>query len=62
MALCASLFVFAAWRSGRPADPARVRMIPWMMIVIICGAVFMLLLAHVFNLFGIETGGGLRRF
>ena len=53
------LFVFAAWRTKTEPDPAKgPRMIPWTLIAITSGLFVILLLAHVFNLFGIETGRG----
>jgi len=61
MIAVACLFVLAAWRSGKPAEPGRVRLIPWTLIMVFAGGVFMLLLAHFFSLFGIETGRGFMR-
>ena len=48
---------FAGWRSSLPANPAKgPRMIPWMMIVL-AGAVWILvMLVHLANLIGLETG------
>jgi hypothetical protein len=62
MALCAALFAFAAWRAGRPTEPPKVRMIPWTPLTILIGAMFLFLLAHVFTLFGFETGQMMNRF
>lgn len=62
MALTAGLFTLAAWRSGKPAEPGKVRLIPWTLIMVFAGGFFMLLLAHLFGHFGIETGGGFMRF
>lgn len=61
MAVIAALFALAAWRSGKPAEPGRVRLIPWTLIMVVAGGVFMLVLAHFFSLFGIETGQGFGR-
>lgn len=57
MAAGIAAFVFCAWRSGRPADPARgPRMIPWTLLML-ASAVFVLTLgAHLLGFFGIETG------
>lgn len=62
MALTACLFAFTAWQSGRPPKPPKVRMIPWMIITLMLGALFMFLFAHVFTLFGFETGQMFNRF
>ena len=61
MAGCAFLVVISAWRAGKPAEPPRVRMVPWTLIMVVAAGVFILLLAHVFSLFGLETGQGFMR-
>lgn len=61
MIAAAALVVVAAWRSGKPAEPGRVRLIPWTLIMIFAAGFFMLLLAHFFGHFGIETGRGFMR-
>lgn len=61
MALNAALFVLSAWRASLPSKPPKVRMIPWTLITIVLGAVFVLLLANLFSLFGFETGQGFPR-
>jgi hypothetical protein len=61
MAATAALFALAAWRSGKPAEPGRIRLIPWTLIMVFSGGFFMLLLAHLFGHFGIETGRGFMR-
>lgn len=37
------------------------RLIPWGLVMVLTGGVFMLLLANFFSLFGIETGQGFMR-
>jgi len=61
MVIAAGLFILAAWRSGKPAEPGQVRLIPWTLIMVVTGGFFMLLLAHFFGHFGIETGRGFMR-
>jgi amino acid transporter len=51
------LFALSFWRSALPADPLRPRLMPWRAIMIFSGAVALLMLVHLVNLFGIETGG-----
>ena len=62
MAANAGLFALTAWRASRPSEPPKVRMIPWTLLTILLGAIFLFLLAHLFGHFGIETGQGFRRF
>lgn len=62
MAATAGLFTFAARRGGRPSDPLRPRMVPWTLVAIIAGAFFILLLAHLFSLMGLEPQNRLSRF
>ncbi len=62
MALDAALFVFAARRGGRPSDPLRPRMVPWTPLAILAGVAFILLLAHLFALMGLEPQNRLSRF
>tara|TARA_R110002110_G_scaffold78623_2_gene206060 strand:+ start:110 stop:328 length:219 start_codon:yes stop_codon:yes gene_type:complete len=63
MAVGALVFAFAAWRTKHPADPAKgPRLIPWTLIAVTCGLLLILLAAHIFNLYGIETGRGRGRF
>jgi len=58
-----ALFLFAGWRSGRPADPVRgPRLIPWTLICIGLAVFMLLLLAHLLSFFGIETGQRIRTF
>ena len=61
MVAAAAVFAAAAWRSNKPAQPGRVRLIPWTLIMIFSAGFFMLLLAHFFGHFGIETGRGFMR-
>lgn len=62
MALDAALFAFAARRGSRPSDPLRPRMVPWTLVAILAGALFILLLAHLFALMGLEPQNRLSRF
>lgn len=57
-AVCmAALAVFAGWRGARPPDLVRgVRMMPWRPIMVACGMVALMLLVHVVNLLGFNTG------
>lgn len=50
------LFFYGSWRSAQPADPLKPRLIPWRPILMVSGVVALLMLAHLVNLFGFETG------
>lgn len=50
------LFLYGSWRSAQPADPLNPRLIPWRPILMVSGVVALLMLAHLVNLFGFETG------
>ena len=58
IAIFGSIFALAAWRSSRPSNPAKVRMIPWTMVAIISATFAIILMIHLASLFGIESGGG----
>ena len=52
-----ALAVFAGWRGARPPDLARgVRMIPWRGIMLFSAAGVLLMLVHVVNMLGFQTG------
>ena len=61
MAVAAALFALAAWRSDKPSNPLKPRLIPWTPLALISGVFFLMLLTHVFSLFGLETGQRLMR-
>jgi hypothetical protein len=52
----ALLFAYASWRSAQPADPLKPRLMPWRFIMIVAGVVALLMLVHVVNSLGFETG------
>lgn len=53
VAICA----FGSWRMSKPADPLRPRLIPWRPIMLASGVGAVLMVVHIANLFGVETGG-----
>ena len=54
MAAALALAVFAGWRGSRPWDPTRgVRMVPWRLIMLLCGAGVMILAIHLGTLMGV---------
>lgn len=55
--ICAAgLCVIANWRAGLPWNDAKPRIVPWRLVLIFSGFVFVVLLVHVANLVGVETG------
>jgi hypothetical protein len=56
-ALGVAAIVLAAWRHGRPPNPAKgPRMIPWMLILLVAATWTVVMVVHLANLFGIHTG------
>lgn len=48
---------FAGWRGSLPSQPAKgVRMIPWRPLMVACAAGALLMLVHLANLAGMQTG------
>jgi hypothetical protein len=50
------LFAYGSWRSALPADPLKPRLIPWRPVMMIAGVVALVMLVHVVNTLGFETG------
>ena len=48
--------VFASHRAGLPYDVERPKKLPWRLIMIISGFLAAMVLVHMINLFGYETG------
>lgn len=47
---------FARYMESRPLPPDRIKMVPWTSLLLICVFVIVLMLVHLANLAGIETG------
>ncbi len=55
----AIVLALSAWRHGRPHDPVRgPRMVPWAIIMLIAATWCLVMLVHIINLLGVQTGGG----
>lgn len=52
----AALGVVANWRAGLPWNDLKPRRVPWRLVIIMAGFCFVLLLVHLVNLLGLETG------
>lgn len=50
------LGVVANWRAGLPWNDAKPRILPWRFILVLSGFCFFVLVVHLVNLAGIETG------
>lgn len=50
--------VFCSWRAGRPRDDLKPKMLPWQFLMILSAFVTMMLLVHLINVLGYETGPG----
>lgn len=51
------LTVFCGWRGARPINVLKgPRMIPWRPLMMVCVVALMLMLVHLFNLLGVQTG------
>jgi hypothetical protein len=56
LAFFVAAFGFASWRAGRPTQFGKVRMIPWTPLIIVFAMGALMMLVHVVNLLGVETG------
>jgi len=61
LVLSVAVSILARFMSNRPVQPGRARLVPWNVILIFAGAFAILMVAHLVNLAGIETGRGLLR-
>ncbi len=53
--------VLAGWRGARPPNLAKgPRLIPWRPLMVIAAAFALIMLVHLVNLLGVETGRGQR--
>ena len=56
LAAALAVAALAAWRHSQPADRLNPRLIPWMWITLIAVTVVVVMLVHLVNMLGIETG------
>jgi hypothetical protein len=57
MAALVAFGLFAAWRGARPPDMRRgPRLTPWRFLMLLSAALAILMLVHVVNLLGFQTG------
>ncbi len=48
---------FCGWRGALPSQPAKgVRMVPWRPLMVVCATGVLILLVHLANLAGVQTG------
>ena len=57
MAALVAFGLFSAWRGARPPDLRRgPRLMPWRFLMLLSAALAILMLVHVVNLLGFQTG------
>lgn len=52
----AVLGIVANWRAGLPWNDAKPRIVPWRFVIILSGFATVVLLVHLVNLAGVQTG------
>lgn len=53
------IVALGAWRHGRPAEPmTHPRLIPWVWVMLLGATLALVMLVHLANLLGVETGRG----
>lgn len=57
----AALFAFGLYRSNRPADPFRPRLLPWTMIALFALVWCLVVITHMLNLLGVDTSQPIRQ-
>ncbi|MBI1340974.1 hypothetical protein GC169_12305 [bacterium] len=50
------LIIVSAWRAEQPVNPLRPRMIPWRFLTLVGAAWVLVIVTHMVNLAGFETG------
>ena len=58
IALGVAGFQFCSWKAGQPNDTPEPRMVPWRLLSFIPVVFSLLIVAHLMNLAGFETGPG----
>ena len=62
LAVVIAVFVLSRWRAAQPVRPERgPRMVPWTLIAVAMGGIAVILVAHLFELGGMDLSQG-RRF
>ncbi|MEM7766101.1 MAG: hypothetical protein AAF253_01275 [Pseudomonadota bacterium] len=56
LAALSALAVLANWKAGQPWNDLKPRIIPWRLVLILTGFAIVLVLVHIANLLGVETG------
>jgi hypothetical protein len=56
LAMSTGVFLYGRSVAARPVDLARVRMLPWNAILIGLAFIMLILLVHLVNLLGVQTG------
>ncbi|VAV87148.1 hypothetical protein MNBD_ALPHA06-952 [hydrothermal vent metagenome] len=56
------LIGFAVWRDGKPRQNGKIYWFSWKPVILIGAVVVIVLVTHLLNAYGVETGQGRRRF
>ncbi|MFP3943558.1 MAG: hypothetical protein ACLFWF_06685 [Alphaproteobacteria bacterium] len=54
LALSVVIGALARWRSGRPVEPGKVRMMPWTTILLVCGVLAVLAIGNLMAIWGLS--------
>lgn len=56
LSACAALGVYGFWRNFKKHDNLKAPLVPWMVVSLACLATGFMLIVHLVNLLGFETG------
>ena len=56
LAFCALLGVYGFWRNFKKHDNLKAPIVPWMIVCLACLATGFMIIVHLVNLMGFETG------
>ena len=54
MASALALIALARWRMARPAEPGRVRLVPWTALLFLAVLLALMMFAHMLTLWGLQ--------
>ncbi len=54
LAVSLAIGALARWRSARPVEPGRVGMVPWTLILVVCGVLVVLAAGNLMAMWGIS--------
>ncbi|MFW6027897.1 MAG: hypothetical protein ACOC91_03730 [bacterium] len=54
LAVSVAIGALARWRSGRPVEPGKVGLVPWTLILVICGVLAVLAVGNLMAIWGLS--------